>query len=885
MNPRILPAIVTLGSLLLIAIAGGMGVVRADELVSTGCSACPTVVITGPDLRKRKFKETVEGTEAPELFQEQVFGNNFTVTIPDLKEGAYNVDFEFAEIDGKRGPGIRVFTITQGDKVIAKDYDIFKEAGGAAKVVKVSTLVNHPGDMISGPVTFGFEAKKLEAKVNVIRIQKVGDNKISSISARDFVEKFDPVAAKIPEVSDPVIYQDPDRPMSARIDDLVKRMSLGEKVAQMSNTAPAIPRLEVPAYNYWNEGLHGVARKGIATVFPQAIGLAAMWDEAFHKQIADAISTEGRAKKVGLTFWSPNINIFRDPRWGRGQETYGEDPFLTSRLGVAYIKGMQGDDPKYLKAMACAKHFAVHSSEAGRGGFQASASSEDLYDTYLPQFEAAVREGGVLNVMSAYNALDGEPCSSNHFLLTEILRDKWGFKGHVVADCGAVQKIYTNHKTVATPEEASARAVVAGLDLECGTTFKALSRAMQSGLVSEDQIDQAVKRVLEARFRLGMFDPPERVPYSSIPAAKNDCAEHQAMALRAAEESIVLLKNDGLLPLDRAKLKRIAVIGPNADDAVMMYGNYNGTPSKPVTLLAGIQAAAQGIEVVYEQGVPRELKEGTTLKPEDPSFQKALEAARSADVVIFVGGLDLKFENEGHDRDAIELPACQTTMLKALWETKKPVVFVNCSGSSVAMLWEAADLPAILQAWYPGQAGGTAVANILFGSVNPSGHLPVTFYGSTADLPPFLDYSMANRTYRYFTGKPLFPFGHGLSYTTFGYGKIGLNRNSVKATETINLTIPITNTGKRDGDEVVQVYYRPADRKGSKLIKALCGFQRVSVPVGKTVEANIQIPASRFRCWNDEKKDYIIPPGKYVVEVGSSSDDIRQSTPVTVEKE
>lgn len=868
----------------MLAMLGGLGIVRADELVSTGCSSCKAVVITGDELKQRRSNHPGEGTSNPELFQDQVYGKNFTVKIPGLEEGTYTVDFEFTEVDAKE-VGKRVFSISQGDKIVAKDLDLFKESGGTAKVIKVSTVVKHPGDMVSGPVTFTFEAKKNNAKVNVIRIQKAGDINARCVSGRDFVETVDPVASKIPQVSGPLIYTNPDQPMAARIDDLVRRMSLAEKAAQMRDTAPAIPRLGIPAYEYWNEALHGVARKGIATVFPQAIGLAAMWDEAFHRQLADAISTEGRAKKGGLTFWSPNINLFRDPRWGRGQETYGEDPFLTGRLGVAFIKGMQGDDPKYLKAMACAKHYAVHSSEAGRSARNVAPSFQDLYDTYLPQFEAAVREGGVMNVMAAYNALYGEPCASNRFLLVDTLRTKWGFEGHVVSDCGGVNNIYTAHKTVATPEEASARAVLAGLDLECGTTLRALPKAVEKGLITEARIDEALKRVLEARFLLGMFDPPERVPYSSIPPSKNDCPEHQAMALRAAEKSIVLLKNEGLLPLDRAKFKRIAVIGPNADDAQMMDGNYNGTPSKPVTLLAGIKAAAPGAEVVYEQGVMLDLKQGTTLNPDDPSFRKAVEAARSADAVIYVGGINLKFENEGHDRAAIELPACQTAMLKALRDTGKPVVFVNCSGSAMAMPWEAENLPAILQAWYPGQAGGTAVANILFGSVNPSGHLPVTFYRSTEELPPFLDYSMANRTYRYFTGKPLFPFGHGLSYTTFDYGKIGLSRGSVKATDTISLTIPVTNTGKREGDEVVQVYYRPTDRKGSKLIKALCGFQRVSVPPGKSVEAQIEIPVSRFRCWNDAKKDYIIPPGKYVIEVGSSSSDIRQTVPLTVENE
>jgi len=872
--------------------------VFADEEMAAGnIEGGKPVIITGEELAHNTFKAAVEGTVTPELFLNEVCGKSgkpFTVSIPNLAEGTYTVEFEFAEFSGRSKPpepGKRVFSITRSDqaigaddnRVIVADFDIFKEAGGEAKVFKVSSVVKHAEDSVAGPLMFNLTAKQGEAKVNVIRVKNLAGKIVSQVSARDFVAKVDPEAVKIPVVSGPELYKDPDQPMAVRVADLVRRMSLSEKADQMCSYAPAISRLRVPAYNYWNEALHGVARNKIATVFPQAIGLAAMWDEPFLHHIADAISTEGRAKKGGLTYWSPVINIFRDPRWGRGQETYGEDPFLTARLGVAFIKGMQGNDPKHLKAMACAKHFAVYN-----GASVGDPTTEDLYDTYLPQFEAAVREGGVMNVMSSYSNLYGEACSSSHFLLTDILRTKWGFKGHVVSDNGAVAGVQVPNNKLATPDEKAARAVLAGCDLACGNNFKPLPKAVAKRLITEAQIDVALKRVLEARFLLGMFDPPERVPFTSISASKIDCPEHQDMALHAAEESIVLLKNDRFLPLDKSKLKRIAVIGPNAENIPMLHASYCGSASHPVSLLAGIKAAAADAEVIYEKGVPLAQLKGAPDVAGTPEFQKAVEIARMVDLVIYVGGISGNdgaggMEGEGSSRTMIELPPCQTTMLKALHETKTPVVFVNCSGSAIAMPWEVDHLPAIVQAWYPGQAGGTAVANILFGAVNPAGRLPVTFYRATGDMPPFNEISMANRTYRYFTGKPLFPFGHGLSYTTFTYGKIKRNQETVKANDTLSLSIPVTNTGVRDGDEVVQVYYRPLDRQGSKLIKALCGFKRVPIAAGKTVNVTMEIPASRFRCWDDTKKDYVVPTGKYEIEAGASSADIRQTQSVTVQ--
>lgn len=877
----------------------------AAEERASGCDECTKPVLLSGAFQHYKVADgSIQGTQTPELFREEVFGPAFEVSIPGLEAGAYTVEFEFAEVFFKKAGG-RVFDITRGDLVVAGDVDIVKAAGGPGKLLAVSTVAEHPGDAVGGPLTFTFTAKRDEAKMNVVRVMAASGKVLSLVSARDFVSRGDAAAVKIPEIGGPVLYTDPDQPLQVRINDLVGRMSLAEKAPQMRFNAPAIPRLDVPAYDYWNECLHGVARSGIATVFPQAIGLAAMWNESFHREVADIISTEARAKYhealrknavqqyYGLTFWTPNINIFRDPRWGRGQETYGEDPFLTARLGIAFIKGLQGTDPHYLKAMACAKHYAVHSGpEPDRHHFDAVVSTQDLYDTYLPQFEAAVREGGVMSVMGAYNRVNGEPACSSRFLLEDILRVQWGFKGHVVSDCGAIHDIYANHKTVATPEEAAARAVLAGCDLACDGTYNALPAAVFKGLITSEQIDVALRRVLEVRFRLGMFDPQARVPFASIPFSANDSRAHQAAALRAAAESIVLLKNSGILPLDAATLKRIAVIGANADDVDMMYGNYNGFASQPVSLLKGIRAAVPGAVVTYEKGVPLALPKGQAVNANDPAFLKAVDAAKVADIVIYAGGISPRLEGEemqvpfdgfsGGDRTLIELPSCQTALLKALHATGKPVIFVNFSGSAIAMPWEAETLPAILQAWYPGQAGGTALAGLLFGSLNPAGRLPVTFYQSTADLPDFSDYSMKNRTYRFFTGKPLFPFGHGLSYSTFQYGPLTLDRKSVGVSDILQLTVPVSNTGKRDGDEVVQVYYRPMMAAPSGLRQALCGFKRVTVPNGKTVQVTIPVPVSQFRRWDAERNGYWVAPGDYELRVGTSSGDIRREQVISV---
>ena len=705
------------------------------------------------------------------------------------------------------------------------------------------------------------------------------------------------------------LWRNPAQPLDARVRDLVGRMTLEEKVEQICNHAPAIPRLGLPAYDYWNECLHGVARNGVATVFPQAIGMAAAWNPPLLREVADVIATEARAKNsaytkahqgdsanyTGLTFWSPNINIFRDPRWGRGQETYGEDPFLTSRLAVAFIQGLQGDDPKYVKAMACAKHFAVHSGpEAIRHEFDAVTAKRDLYETYLPQFEAAVREGNVGGVMGAYNRLNGVPACADRWLLTDLLRRQWGFKGYVVSDCGAIYDMVVFHKYAATFEEASAEAVKAGCDLTCGSEYKDLTNAIQHGLLTGQDIDTALGRLLAARFRLGLFDPPADVPYAQIPVTDNDTPAHAALALRMARESIVLLKNNGVLPLDRSKIKRLVVVGANADSVSMLLGNYYGTPSHPVTILDGIRRlAGTNATVIFEPGCPLATYPDDTNKVETAEAEmKALAAARTADAVIYVGGLSPALEGEdlhvnydgfhGGDRTRIELADMQVQFLKRLQAAGRPVVFVNCSGGAVAMPWVAKHIPAIVQAWYPGQAGGTAMAEVLFGDVNPAGRLPVTFYRSTRDLPPFTDYSMANRTYRYFSSRPLFAFGHGLSYTKFQYQSAQLDCPQAAPDDTLKVSVNVTNVGDRDGDEVVQVYFRHLKSAVPQPREALCGFRRLPVPRGKTVNAKIEVPVREFRYWDTLKEEYVVEPGNYEILIGAASDDIRIRLPLQV---
>lgn len=858
-------------------------------------------------------------------------------------------------------------------------------------------------------------------------------------------------------------WLDTTRSFEERAASLVAQMTLEEKAAQMANGAPAIPRLGVPAYDWWNEALHGVARAGGATVFPQAIGMAATFDVPLMAQTADVISDEARAKHhefarhdqrgryQGLTFWSPNINIFRDPRWGRGQETYGEDPYLTARMGVAFVKGLQGDDPKYRKLDATAKHFAVHSGpEADRHTFDAKPTERDLRETYLPAFEALVKEGEVDAVMGAYNRVYGESASASKFLLQDVLRGEWGFKGYVVSDCWAIVDIWKHHKIVATPEEAAALAVKNGTQLDCGDTYApSLPVAVRKGLIPEAEVDAALAQLFTARMRLGMFDPPEQVRWAGIPYSVNQSPQHDALSRKVAQESIVLLKNDGVLPLSR-DIRRIAVIGPTADDTMALLGNYYGTPTAPVTILQGIREAAPNAQVVHARGVdlvegrddpaatpliePQYLRpaagsterglrgeyfrsrdlggkpalvrvdsqigfrwdrgsptdnlmargeahggqsvpaddfsirwSGQLLPPVSgtyrieaaandgfrlyldgkrvldhweqsdrlradsvtvdleggraydirleyyegerdagvrlawsmpgakPPFEEALQVARESDVVIFVGGLTGDVEGEemtvnypgfaGGDRTDTRLPETQRKLLEALHATGKPVVMVLTTGSALAVDWAKQNLPAILVAWYPGQRGGNAVADVLFGDVSPAGRLPVTFYKAGEKLPAFDDYAMRGRTYRYFEGEPLYPFGHGLSYTRFDYSGLALDRARATADQPVQVSVKVKNSGSRASDEVVQLYLQPVDPKRERARRELRGFQRIHLKPGEARDVTFTLtPARDLRTWDEQRDAYSVDPGAYEVQVGASSADIRAKKTLTVTK-
>jgi len=689
------------------------------------------------------------------------------------------------------------------------------------------------------------------------------------------------------------IYFDPSRPTAQRVDDLISRMTLEEKVAQMQYGAPAIDRLGLPAYNWWNECLHGVGRAGIATVFPQAIGMAASWDVDLIQRVADAISSEGRAKHheslrqgiydiyTGLTFWTPNINIFRDPRWGRGQETYGEDPYLTARIGVTFVKGLQGSHHRYLKTAACAKHFAVHSGpESERHEFNAVVGERDLRDTYLFAFEALVREGQVEAVMGAYNRTNDEACCASQTLLQKILREEWGFQGHVVSDCWAIADIYAHHKLVATPEEAAALAVNAGCDLECGSTYPALVEAVRQGLIDEATLDISLRRLFATRMRLGMFDPEQNVPYAQIPFEVNDSPMHQALALEIAQESIVLLKNDSqILPLDKG-LKSIAVIGPHADWEEVLWGNYNGTPSRTVTPLGGIRAAVSlATKVSYAQGC------GVTSRDKS-GFDEAVELASKSDVVVLVLGLSQAVEGEEGqeegveegekstgDRIGLDLPGVQEDLLKAIHAVGVPIVLVLMNGSAISINWASENVDAILEAWYPGQAGGTAIASVLFGDYNPAGRLPVTFYKSVNQLPPFRDYNMAGRTYRYMTDEPLYPFGHGLSYTQFEYSNLQITPGQIGAGDIVDITVDVSNVGLLDGDEVVQLYLCDPESRVTRPRQELKGFARIYLQADQTRTVHFQLSASQLSFFENGR--HWLEPGKIEVMIGASSADIR----------
>ena len=654
---------------------------------------------------------------------------------------------------------------------------------------------------------------------------------------------------------------------AAKARELVSRMTLEEKASELKYDAPAIPRLGIPAYNWWNEVLHGVARAGTATVFPQAIGLAAMFDEDMQEEIASVISDEARAKfngqsshgdrdiYKGLTVWSPNINIFRDPRWGRGHETYGEDPYLTSRLGIRFIRGLQGNG-KYLKTAACSKHFAVHSGpEELRHRFDAQATPKDMNETYLTAFEATVREAEVESVMGAYNRVNGEPACGSETLLKKTLREKWGFKGHVVSDCWAIHDFHANHKVTSTAPESAALAIKNGCDLNCGNTYLHLMQAVQEGLVTEEQITTACERLFTTRYLLGLFD--DSCEYNRIPVTDVDTDEHAALALKAAENSMVLLENDGTLPLDPEKVRTVAVIGPNADSIPALEGNYNGTSSRYVTFLRGIREYCEkhGIRVLYSLGCHLFKDRTSGLAQADDRLAEAAMYAEAADVTIACVGLDAGLEGEegdtgneyfSGDKKDLLIPESQRKLMDVLQKSARKLVTVIAAGSSLNV----AGGNAKLFAWYPGQAGGTALAELLFGEKNPGGRLPVTFYRDVNDLPPFEDYSMKNRTYRYFTGDVLYPFGYGLSYTKW----------EVSGAEYADgqMTVQVRNKGQMDGDTVIQVYVS-ADHPDAPVHPRLCGFRRASVNAGETAAVTVSLDRLTNTVVNDRGERVEVP--------------------------
>ncbi len=680
-------------------------------------------------------------------------------------------------------------------------------------------------------------------------------------------------------------FQDRTLSPQERAADLAGRLTLEEKVSLMMYDSPAVPRLGIPAYNWWNEALHGVARNGTATMFPMPIGMASSYDTELLEEVFTAVSDEGRVKYrmarlegdedlwyKGLTYWTPNINIFRDPRWGRGIETYGEDPYLTGQLGMAVVRGLQGSrEDGTIKAQACAKHYAVHSGpESSRHRFDVAVSERDLRETYLPAFRDLVTKAGVDEVMFAYNRFEGTPCGANTRLLQDILRGEWGFKGLIVSDCWAVSDFYSEegHGYSRTPAEGAAAAVLAGMNLECGESLNAVPKAIEEGLLKESDLDESVCKLLAVRFALGEMDFES--PWDSIPDSALCSQEHLDLSLKMTRESIVLLKNDGILPLDKSS--KIALTGPNAADSVMMWGNYNGFPAKTVTLLDAMRERFTDFE--YVPGCPIVSE----LDTADFDLDSYIAGFDGVQTVVFAGGISPRLEGEelgtkipgffGGDRTSIELPQIQKQAVKALADKGKTVIFINFSGSAIAFSDEDKECAAILQVWYPGQVGGTAIVDIMVGDCNPSGKLPVTFYAGDSQLPDFEDYSMAGRTYRYMEEKPLYPFGYGLSYTKFKYRR---PRVRTLADGTKALVVKVKNVGKMAGDEIVQMYVsRPDDAEGP--VRTLRGFKRVSLEAGKSAKVVIPLDGETLDWWNPQTQRMESVPGKYTLQVGGSSD-------------
>ncbi len=685
-------------------------------------------------------------------------------------------------------------------------------------------------------------------------------------------------------------FRNENLPLEERIDSIVNQLTIEEKVYQLVQATSAIPRLNIPAYCYWNEALHGIARAGVATVFPQAIGLAATFDPAFLQDVASVISTEGRAKYnefqrqhdygmyKGLTYWSPNVNIFRDPRWGRGHETYGEDPYLTGRMGVAFIKGLQGDDPKHLKSAACAKHFAVHSGpEAVRHHFNSVVSRQDMFDTYLPAFEECVKEGQVESVMGAYNAVNGEPSNASDVLLTEILRERWGFKGHVVSDCGALNDFHANYHVTENIQQSAALGIKKGCDLNCGEVYKHLITAYKEGLVTEEEMDVCLRRVLQARFKLGMFDDPAHVAYSDIPYNVVACKAHKALAREAARQSMVLLKNDGILPL-KNKATRLAVVGPNANSKLSLLGNYNGTPSESYTVLEGLRKyLGDDAPIIYAEGCH-------LVDDDDKRYAEAIAAAENSDVVLCCLGLDSKWEGEAGDannkygsgdKPDIELPAPQQKLLEKMIATGKPVIVLLIVGSALAVRTAAESAAAVVDCFYPGEQGGLAVADLLYGEYSPSGRLPITFYKTTEELPDFECYDMTGRTYRYMEQEALYPFGYGLSYTNFAYTAATTPISAVVG-DRVEVKVQVANTGKMTAKEHVQGYVTANTPSVKAPRYALKALQSVVIPAGETTEVTVSFPAKAFSLI-DEAGNRFVEAGTYTLSIGGQQPDKRSA--------
>ena len=700
------------------------------------------------------------------------------------------------------------------------------------------------------------------------------------------------VCASSLKAQDKFIYKDSSQPINTRVHDLISHLTLKEKVSLLGYNSEAIPRLGIPAYNWWNEALHGVARAGNATIFPQAIGMAATFNDSLLKQVSTVISTEARAKYnlaiaqdrhlqyMGLSFWTPNINIFRDPRWGRGQETYGEDPFLTATMGSAFVRGMQGDDPKYLKTSATAKHFAVHSGpEATRDKFDAHVDMKDLRETYLYAFHALVTGAHVESVMSAYNRINGMPNSINKWLLTDVLRKEWGFKGHVVTDCGALDDVFQTHKTLPGPVESAAAAIKAGVNLDCSTILQEdIIKAIDQKLLTEKEVDDALAAVLRTEFKLGFYDDQANIPWHNYGADSVHNEAHVALARKIAEQSMVLLKNDNnILPLSTSKYSSMMILGPNAGAYDPLVANYHGVNDKVVNFVEGLVAnAGPTTRIEYDLGCDYS----------DTTHFGGIWAAGNADVTITVMGLSPVLEGEagdaflsasGGDKKDLELPASEIAYMKQLRKAvHKPIILVITAGSDVDIDAVAPYADAIIFAWYPGEQGGNALADILLGKVSPSGHLPLTFYKSVNNLPAYDNYHMAVRTYRYYNGAVQYPFGYGLSYTSFAYNQQSALKASYKTTDTLKANITVKNTGTMDGDEVVQGYikYPSADRMPLKEMKF---FKRISVNKGGEQTVTVKIPVADLQKWDLAANKWKLYPGNYQLVLGSNSQDEKLS--------